>query len=119
MKECSVKNKNRSDCCGCSVCQDVCPKSAIKMQADQEGFEYPFVDEMKCIDCGLCLKKCPTEINNLKKAYDVLKTMCGRYTDIEKLKTVSSGGLCNAVAENIIKSGGIVYGADTRVIFVR
>lgn len=111
MKECSVKNKNRSDCCGCSVCQDVCPKSAIKMQADQEGFEYPFVDEMKCIDCGLCLKKCPTEINNLKKAYDVLKTMCGRYTDIEKLKTVSSGGLCNAVAENFIKSGGIVYGA--------
>ena len=111
MKECSVKNKNRRECCGCSVCQDVCPKRAIQMQADQEGFEYPFVDEKKCIDCGLCLKKCPTEINNLKKTNDVLKTICGRYKDIEKLKTVSSGGLCNAVAENFRKFGGIVYGA--------
>ena len=26
-------------CCGCTACYAVCPKSAIKMQEDEEGFE--------------------------------------------------------------------------------
>jgi ferredoxin len=35
-------------CCGCTACYAVCPKSAIKMQEDEEGFEYPCIDESKC-----------------------------------------------------------------------
>ena len=49
-------NKN---CCGCSACEQVCSKSAIKMRADKEMFLYPVVDEDKCIDCSLCAKTCP------------------------------------------------------------
>ena len=37
----------KSNCCGCSACVEVCPKSAIKMQEDEEGFFYPTVDKTK------------------------------------------------------------------------
>ncbi|WP_278280742.1 4Fe-4S dicluster domain-containing protein [Lacrimispora sphenoides] len=37
----------------------MCPKSAISMVEDEEGFEYPQVDEAKCIRCYMCLKVCP------------------------------------------------------------
>ena len=49
----------KSKCCGCWGCYNVCPKSAITMQQDNEGFLYPSIDENVCIDCKMCLKVCP------------------------------------------------------------
>ena len=42
------------NCCGCTACMSVCPKAAIEMKEDFEGFLYPELDESKCINCGLC-----------------------------------------------------------------
>ena len=36
-----IKILNKSDCCGCSACANICPKRAIEMMADEEGFLYP------------------------------------------------------------------------------
>lgn len=44
------------DCYSCAACFNVCPKSAIKMQEDKEGFLRPVIDESKCVKCGLCEK---------------------------------------------------------------
>lgn len=41
------------------MCGDVCPKHCISFKEDIEGFFYPTVDESRCVDCGLCAKKCP------------------------------------------------------------
>ena len=49
----------KEECCGCGACAAVCPKGAIEMTADEEGFAYPQVDEEKCIQCGLCERVCP------------------------------------------------------------
>ena len=57
---------DKTKCCGCGACANICPKKAIVMQADSEGFLYPFVDPGKCIKCGLCLKTCPI-LNNEKQ----------------------------------------------------
>ena len=46
--------KDKKDCCGCTACYNACPKKAIEMQADQEGFLYPVIDQKKCVDCGIC-----------------------------------------------------------------
>lgn len=46
------------ECCGCSACYAICPKGAISMQPDEEGFLYPVVDKEKCVKCNACIKVC-------------------------------------------------------------
>lgn len=52
--------ENKTDCCGCWACVNVCPKSAITMQTDNEGFLYPVIDD-NCIGCQSCLNVCPVK----------------------------------------------------------
>ena len=59
VKALPVLFKEKEECCGCSACYAVCPKSAISMVADEDGFEYPSINEEKCIGCHICLKVCP------------------------------------------------------------
>lgn len=51
--------KRKEGCCGCTACFSICPKQAITMKPDEEGFEYPVIDHDKCVKCKLCLKVCP------------------------------------------------------------
>ena len=48
----------KEDCCGCAACYAICPKAALSMVEDEEGFEYPKIDESKCIECYMCLEVC-------------------------------------------------------------
>ena len=59
MKEIPILFTRKEDCCGCSACYAICPKSAIKMVEDEEGFEYPHINEEICVRCGMCMKVCP------------------------------------------------------------
>ena len=65
--------KEKYMCDGCHACYSVCPKDAINMEIDDEGFWYPKVDNTKCINCNKCEKVCPIlnkkEAKSLKKAY--------------------------------------------------
>ena len=49
----------KEECCGCTACYAICPKEAISMVEDEEGFEYPQIDESKCVRCCRCIKVCP------------------------------------------------------------
>lgn len=39
-----IQIKSKLDCCGCTACTNSCPKSAIAMVPDEEGFLYPKID---------------------------------------------------------------------------
>ena len=51
--------KNEKECCGCGACYNICPKQAITMKRNDEGFDYPEINNAICINCGLCEKVCP------------------------------------------------------------
>ena len=51
--------ERKEDCCGCSACYSICPKGAILMTDDEEGFEYPTIDDELCVRCRKCLDVCP------------------------------------------------------------
>lgn len=78
-------------CTGCFACANSCPKDAVSLPENYEGFYFPVIDNDKCIDCGLCDKVCPQvtaqPMQNACKAY------YGWATDDAIRKTSSSGGL--------------------------
>ena len=55
-------------CCGCFACYSICPKSAINMLEDLEGFVYPVIDIHKCVACYRCESVCP--IKSIKAQCD-------------------------------------------------
>ena len=55
-------------CCGCTACYAICPHRAISMIEDDEGFEYPVINESECVRCYLCIKVCP--IKKRQNCYD-------------------------------------------------
>lgn len=59
MSKIPILFEGKDMCCGCAACYSVCPFDAIRMVEDEEGFEYPSVNEEKCKKCYLCKKVCP------------------------------------------------------------
>lgn len=104
-----IKVENKQKCCGCFSCATVCAKKCITMKCDDEGFWYPEVDNNECIDCGMCEKVCPV-LNKpaLSGDPDAIAAVCKD----EKTRAVSSsGGVFSIIATQIIKCGGVVFGA--------
>lgn len=58
-KKFPVLYKSKKECCGCTACCEICPKEAIVMVEDEEGFDYPRVDQSMCVKCYKCLEVCP------------------------------------------------------------
>lgn len=101
---------DKKDCCGCSACADVCPKNCIKMVADSEGFVYPEVDKLQCVNCSACIGVCP--IKKFRKSNSDYTAFACRNNDDEIRRQSTSGGVFTPLAEEIIKTGGVVIGAS-------
>ncbi|CCY89094.1 4Fe-4S binding domain protein [Mycoplasma sp. CAG:956] len=105
-----VKIEEKDLCCGCTACYSICPKNAIKMVRDNEGFLYPEVDREKCVNCGMCKKVCPI-LNKAKLNEFKPKAYLFQNSNEEIRKDSTSGGIFTAIGEFVIKNNGIVYGA--------
>lgn len=104
-----IKITDKSSCCGCNACAEICPKHCIKMYKDKNGFLYPKVDEKQCVNCGLCLKVCPCKTS--LKEFQFPKEAFAVWTkDIEQHISSSSGGIASVLSRYIIEKGGVVYG---------
>lgn len=109
MKNNVVLKVLEEDCCSCSACANRCPVNAITMQENKEGFLHPVINEDACVDCGQCLKVCPS-LNEKKENF--LDPKCYAVAAQDEIRAnSSSGGLFTILAEYIIKQGGIVCGA--------
>lgn len=100
--------KDKKDCCGCSACVQKCPKQCISLKEDNEGFLYPEVNKLMCIDCGLCEKVCP--VLHQGEPRKPIKVYAAKNKNKEICRQSSSGGIFTLLAEQIIHEGGVVFG---------
>lgn len=102
--------KEKAQCCGCTACYNVCPRSAIAMKADEEGFTYPVVDMAQCVECGLCTEVCP--VQTAKKDDSMpLQAYILQTRDNALLNGCAAGGFFSSIAKHVAEQGGVVYGA--------
>lgn len=108
-----IEIENKTDCCGCQACGDICHAGAISFHPDHEGFWYPEVDRNKCTDCHLCEKICPVlNIDALKHRNKSAPKVFGGYNkDIVIRFDSTSGGVFSLLAQAMYKQKGYVSGA--------
>ena len=104
-----IKIKDVFRCCGCGSCSQKCPHSCISMNEDAKGFLYPTVDMEKCVDCHLCENVCP--YNNELNDHVPIVSLAAINPDEDSRQNSSSGGVFSLLAEDVIKQGGVVFGA--------
>lgn len=108
MENIYLKEHIKKDCNGCKVCAMVCPVNAIEMIEDNEGFEYPQIDESKCINCGKCHNTC-SNFNDTTTNSNVYMAI---NKNKEELQKSSSGGMFIVFANYVINKGGVVFGVE-------
>lgn len=105
-----VDQLDKSSCCGCWGCENICPHHSITMTQDSEGFKYPLIDNSSCVNCGLCARICPSQT---EKSYDFNDVHS--YAAINRKEDVrfnsSSGGVFYELSAKMLRDGGCVYGA--------
>lgn len=98
-------------CTGCSACANVCPKQAITMLPDSDGFLFPKIDSGICVGCGICEKTCPI-LNPIELNTENIITAYAVQNKDEKIRLDStSGGAFSAIAQYVLDRNGVVFGA--------
>lgn len=105
MREICTKN----NCCGCRLCENICPQNAITMGFDEKGFLYPVINTNLCTNCQLCKKYCCG--NNIKPLSEPLKIYACKNKNSQTRSSSSSGGTFQEIANLVLNQNGTVYGA--------
>lgn len=96
-------------CTGCGACYNICPKDAIRMEKNPQGFLYPVIDQSRCIHCKKCEQICPklgTEVSNAPEP------ACYAARARDDVRAISSsGGMFTLLARWVFGRQGIVCGA--------
>lgn len=105
-----LNTANKDECFGCEACAQSCPVSAIEMKKDEEGFNYPIIDEEKCIHCDKCHRVCPYE-NEPSRSPDKKIVFGGQNINKTILKESTSGGAFSAIVDSWCDENYVVFGA--------
>lgn len=105
---------NSKICTGCGACVAACNQGALILKHNKNGFLVPTLSADKCIECGLCMKKCPV-INIAKIKISNPENLLS-YTAWSKnddvCKNSSSGGVFAQIAIDFLSQGeSVVFGA--------
>lgn len=106
-----IDQKIGKACTACTACMNACPKAAIHMEADSEGFFYPSVNYAQCCKCNVCEKTCPILRERHINQYDEPCVYAAWNLNPEIRISSTSGGVFSALADAFLKQGGYVVGA--------
>lgn len=101
---------SQENCTGCGACYNICPKSAISMLSDEEGFLFPQINSKICVECGRCLRVCP-ELNKISKHKEAEYPLAVVAKEESIRVKSSSGGMFSLLADWVLSKGGVVFGA--------
>ena len=93
-------------CTGCAACANICPKQAITMKENDEGFFVPAISEA-CVSCGSCVRICP-QLSAPSK-FDHPECWAVQAEDSIR-KVSSSGGAFTVLAQHVLARHGVVCG---------
>ena len=104
---CTVKN---NICLDCGICEMVCTTKCIAFD-----FNHKMIfDKKKCVNCGLCIKYCPSISSNRNDKEELLhermrgtyiKAYVGRIKDLVLLRKTVSGGAVTKTILELLKNG--------------
>ena len=99
---------DKERCYGCGACVNGCPKGAVHLLPDREGFLHPAVTDA-CVQCGHCTHVCPA----LKQREDrpAPAVFAAWNPDGEIRAASTAGGVFYLLADYVLEGGGIVFGA--------
>lgn len=100
----------KQDCTLCMACVNSCPREAISLGWDENGYEKITIDENKCVNCGICEKICLNR--GTMKRHSPLSSYAAQAKDNEALGRSASGGAFQMLAETVLEQGGICYGCE-------
>ena len=95
-------------CTGCGACASGCPKGAIQMVRDREGFLYPQIGD-GCVSCGHCAHVCP--VLKQREVRDRPAAFAAWNADEAVRACSTAGGVFTALARYVLEGGGVVFGA--------
>lgn len=86
------------------------------MLFDDEGFEYPVINQDVCIDCGLCQSVCPVILYDKRQTLrdtnnSAQRGYAARNKNYTQRLISSSGSIFPPIAEWILENNGVVVGA--------
>lgn len=100
-------------CTGCGACFNICPVGAIEMKKDLYGFNYPYINTDKCIQCGKCERTCPSIEHKTGIAdIDEQKAFIAVTKDKDVLFSSSSGGAFTEICRSFETDDLIIFGAS-------
>ncbi len=98
-------------CTGCQACVQACPTQCIHMTQDHEGFMYPRISEADCTQCDRCQRVCPA-LHSAEREHNVSQeaVACWHADPATRLSS-ASGGVFSALASQVLRENGVVFGA--------
>lgn len=103
------------ECTSCQLCAAVCPRNAITIGMDADGFYRPSVNRERCIDCSLCTKVCyrfTTPFPTSKHELEQLPVYAATAKDKNVLQQTSSGGVADVLARYLARNGWLCVGVE-------
>lgn len=107
------------ECTSCQVCAAVCPRQAISIDLNKDGFYRPQIDMEKCVDCGACRKVCYKYAD--VPPYDAsMATHYAAYVkDEQVVRETTSGGIADLLCRQLVSEGytcvGVAYDYERNV----